>query len=119
MKNRRNLKKYIRLISGALAASVMETYYEYNCIPHSEINDLLLEIARLQQTTLSKLSVTFDKTPSSENPETYRKERKAYYKKAIAALMNEFETKVAEIIKKINSKIPTEVRDSLKQRAEK
>lgn len=113
MKNRRSLKKYVHLVCGALAAGVLETSYEYNCIDKKDVNEILGEIAHLQAGTLSLLSLSYDKS-RKEDPAAYRKGRREYFHKSITALMNSFDSKVKEIIAKINSKIPAEVRDSLK-----
>lgn len=117
MSNRRDLKKYVSAVCGDLAASILESAYTFEGISTADMRAIINEIAALQVETLAKVSVSFDKTPSSMAPDEYRKSRRAYYSKAYNALHDEFRTKVEAIVKKINAALPPEVRESMKAAA--
>ena len=105
MSNRRELKKYVRTVCGDLAGITLDTAYAYDSVKPAQVE------------TLSKVGVAFDKTPRSMEPGEYRKARREYFRKAIRALLDEFNTKVEEIVRKINAALPADVRESLKESA--
>lgn len=114
MSNRRELKKYVHAVCGDLAAGILETSYAFENVKKADVIDIVNDIAALQIDTLAKISVAFDKTPSAMDPGQYRKARRAYYRNAAKALLEEFNKSVDEILKKINAALPDDVRSELK-----
>ncbi|MDE6276937.1 MAG: hypothetical protein K2M06_02405 [Muribaculaceae bacterium] len=117
MSNRRELKKYVHAVCGDLAAGILETSYAFGNVKKSDVIDIVNDIASLQIDTLAKISIAFDKTPSAMEAGEYRKARRAYYRSAAKALLDEFHKSVDEILKKINAALPEEVRAELKAAA--
>lgn len=117
MSNRRELKKYVRTVCGDLAGITLDTAYAYDSVKPAQVREIVNDIAALQVETLAKVGVAFDKTPRSMEPGQYRKARREYFRKAIRALLDEFNTKVEEIVRKINAALPADVRESLKESA--
>ncbi len=105
--NRRNLKKQISYVCGDIA---LECHFAANSIPGVDVKKLyqsIIDAAQLQVATVSKVSVSFDKTPGDfESRDLYNKARASYYKKAYAALLTEFNNHISEIVKQMNSALP-------------
>lgn len=118
MANKRNLKKFVRNTCGSLAAEIILARAAFPTIERKAVHDIINDIAVLQSTTLAKISVAFDKKAKAfDNTAQYRKERKAYFNKAYTSLLDEFNTSVLEIVKKMNAALPQEVRDTIKAAA--
>lgn len=116
MAKKRDLKKYIRNTCGALAGEICFARCAFPVIDRKTVYDILVEIAALQGKTISKVSVSFAKTPSDYlEKEVYKKERTAYYAKAYKSLLDEFDASVLEIVKKMNAALPAEVREKIKE----
>lgn len=105
--NRRNLKKLIRYACGDIAG---ECLFASNLIPGvntEKLDQAIIDAAMLQTSTLSRVSIDFDKTPRDfENRAEYTKARRAYYAKAYAALKCDFNKQISEIVKEMNSALP-------------
>ncbi|MDE6311350.1 MAG: hypothetical protein K2L96_05980 [Muribaculaceae bacterium] len=117
MSNRRELKKYVRAVCADLAAGIIETSYAFPGVSMSNVAEIVNEVASLQVETLAKISIGFDKTPSSMDAAEYGKARRAYFHKASKALLEEFHKSVDVILKKINAALPEDVRSELKASA--
>lgn len=105
--NRRTLKKNIRYVCGDIAE---ECIFATHCLPgvdYKGFNDIVLETARLQTSSLRRVSVTFDKTPKDfESRKLYNKARRNYYAKAYLSLENDFNKQLQEIVDKMNKALP-------------
>ncbi len=108
MANKRDLKKQIRYICGDLAAECSFAAEFIDGIDKAKINDTIVKIAALQTEALSKATFGFDKTPADfESKAAYRKALHAYNAAAFGKLRNEFNSRVEEIVKDMNSALPS------------
>lgn len=110
MANLRNFKNNIREICGDLAADTLIAATIYgNQIDTARLNDILNELAALQEDTIALTKLSFDRSESAfENRGEYRKERRKYYKMAFAKLEKEFLDRAIEISKQIAGAIPAQ-----------
>lgn len=115
MANKRQLKKRVRYTCGDLAAELLMASHVLKGFDRQEVAKIIDEIARLQEGTLSHASFSFDKNHASfENAAEYNKARSAYYRAAYKKLSDEFNAKVAEIVKMMNAAMPQAVKDANK-----
>lgn len=120
MANKRNLKKYVRYTCGALASEILLARAAFPTIQRKDVHAILSDIALLQSATITKASVSFDKKCSDfENRGQYNKARSEYYKLAYAKLFEQFNEGIENIVKKMNSALPAEVRAIIKDAAGK
>lgn len=118
MATKRQLKKFVRNTCGALAAEIIMARAAFPQIARKDVHDIIVEIASLQADTIGKVSIAFDKTPRDfENHSLYRKERRTYFNTAYTKLLDAFDAKVGEIVKKMNAALPQEVKDEIKKAA--
>lgn len=81
-------------------------------------NNIVIEIAGLQASTIEKASFAFDKCVRDfENRQAYNKARNAYYSAAYKTLTDEFNASVQEILKKMNALLNKEIREANKTAA--
>ncbi|MCH5222029.1 MAG: hypothetical protein J1F05_06895 [Muribaculaceae bacterium] len=118
MASKRDLKKFIRNTCGALASEIILAKVAFPVVDGKKVYDIVTKVAALQSSTISKVSVNFDKAlrDFAEKAE-YNKERRAYYRTAYDNLLSDFDKAVDEIIKEMNSALPEEVRQTLKEAA--
>ncbi|MCM1520037.1 MAG: hypothetical protein NC098_04560 [Lachnoclostridium sp.] len=118
MSTKRLLKKEIRNICGALAGECIIAKCTIEGINPETMNEIVYKIAELQEKSIERISVNFDRTPSSfDNEKEYVKARTAYYKKAFKALKDEFNTEVDAIIKEMNAALPAAAKEANKEAA--
>lgn len=111
--NKRLLKKEIRIICGALAGECVVAKITIPGIDREKLNEIIFELADLQENALSRISVSFPQTAKSfANGNDYRKARTAYFKAAFTKLKAEFNSHVDAIIKKMNAVLPQEQKDA-------
>ena len=104
MANKRQLKKQIRYICGDIAAECALAKYLVEDINREAMNEALIQIADLQQETLSRVNVTFDKLPKDfESLKAYNKAKTEFINKAFASINAEFNKGIQEIFKKMDS----------------
>ena len=81
MANKRNLKKAIRFACGDMAG---ECIFAENTIEGTDVaawDQIILDIALLQEEAVNRVSVSFDKVPRDfENKKDYNKARRTYFK---------------------------------------
>lgn len=105
--NKRELKKSIHYTCGEVAAEAAFTIVMLEGSNVELLNQAIVDAARLQDSSLRKVSISFDRRPKDfENKAEYHKERRAYYKKAYAALTDNFNKDLLEIVKKMNAALP-------------
>lgn len=107
MANKRQLKKEIRYICGEVAAECALAKYLVEDVNKDVMNDSLRDVAALQEETLSRVNVNFDKVPKNfDSLKAYNIAKKNFMDKAFKALTDEFNKRVQEIIDKMNSALP-------------
>ena len=107
MANKRQLKKEIRYICGEVAAECALAKYLVEDVNKDVLNDSLRDVAALQEETLSRVNVNFDKVPKNfDSLKVYNIAKKNFMDKAFKALTDEFNKRVQEIIDKMNSALP-------------
>lgn len=118
MANKRNLKKYVRYACGALASEIRMAHALFPEIDRKSVYNILVEIAGLQTTTLAKANIAFpggaDKHEEGSKARN-RAARAVYYREAYGKLLEEFDTRIVEIVKDMNAALPEGVRMALKQ----
>lgn len=106
MSNRRELKKYVKTVCGELSGACIEMYIMFpDQVKREDVEALVCEAAGLQVETIAKLNIVFDKSRKAD-PEGYTKARRVYFREAFAALVRDFNTRVSEIVKKMNELLP-------------
>lgn len=118
MSSKRQLKKFIKRCCAAFAAEILIARYTFTGISTEKVHDILRKLAHLQESTLAKTNISFDYTPSETDPAEYRKLKRAYYHKAYAKLIEEFMAELDNILKEMNSALPEEAKEILKEAAQ-
>ena len=107
MANKRQLKKEIRYICGEVAAECALAKYLVEDVNKDVLNDSLRDVAALQEETLSRVNVNFDKVPKNfDSLKAYNITKKNFMDKAFKSLTDDFNKRVQEIIDKMNSALP-------------
>lgn len=107
MANKRQLKKQIRYICGDVAAECALAKYLIDGVNREAMNEVLREIATLQETSLSKINVNFDKVPKDfESMHAYKEAKKEFVNKAFESIREQFSKGLQEIVNKMNSALP-------------
>ncbi len=115
MANKRELKKKIHNICGAMAGELLCAADYIPGFDPERVGELVARIARLQVNSLSHCNFSFEKTPADfETPRAYHTALRAYNRAAFARLNSDIDTEVAAIIKEMNSMLPQSVRDIVK-----
>ena len=103
MQSKRDLKKQIRYICSELVGECLllgEVCPEEKL---DEINQLIVDIAILQEGTIAKASIAFDKSAKEfPNRQEYKKARNAYYRKAFTALHKQFNDTLSDCVHRLN-----------------
>ena len=114
MATKRQLKKLIRNSCGAIAAEILLARAAFPAIERKDVVAVINDAAALQQVSLEKVSISFDKCPSDyDSKADYNKARREYFRAAYGKLLEEFEAGVAEIVKKMNAALPADVRSQI------
>lgn len=110
-KNKRNLKKTIKYLCGDLAAEVILASYIAENVDKTEVSNIISDIASLQTDAVSKVTFSYEKTQKDfPTVKEYRKAHRTYCATAYRTLCTDINTKVGEILKKMNALFPAEVR---------
>ena len=96
MANRRQLKKQIRYICGDVAAECAMAKYLIDGVNRETLDNALRHVAALQEQTLARVSAGFDKVPCDFESQ-----------KAFTSLRNDFNKRLQEIVKEMNSALPS------------
>lgn len=116
MATKRDLKKFISNTCGALAAEIILARAAFPSIERGKVYDIVSDIAALQENTLPKVSIAYDKRAADfADYAEYRKARRTYFATAYDQLINKFEAGVADIVAKMNAALPDDVRATIKQ----
>jgi len=107
MANKRNLKKQVKYICGDLASECVLAIELIPDINKEKMGDTIEAIAKLQFSTIEHITFVFDKSRREfASAKDYRQARKEYFKKAYGSMVKEFNAKVEEIVKSMNSALP-------------
>lgn len=116
MANKRQLKKFIRNFCGAAASEILIARAAFPSVERRKVYDIVKEIAALQAASLNRVNLTFDKTPSAfESPRAYTAARRAYFRAAYGKLLQEFDARMEDIVKKMNEALPEDARKEIKE----
>jgi len=114
MATKRQLKKRISCVCGDLASDILIASHLFDGVDTKRVNEIINEIAALQEDARAKISFSFDKTPKDfDTPTAYRIARRRYNAKAFAQLRKEFGERAMAIVKQMNETIPADVRKLL------
>ena len=110
MANKRGLKKGIKYICGDIAGECILASYTVEGIDIQKLNELIIKTAELQDNTVKKVSVSFDKNLKSFDGDAkeHNKAKRKYFKNCYTTLINQFNDSVKEIVKEMNSLRPAE-----------
>lgn len=107
MANKRQLKKQIRYICGDVAAECTLARHLLDGVDTDKLEEALFHIAELQQKTLARANVIYDKTPSEFTSKSeYSKAKEIFFNKAFTALREDFNKRLQEIVSEMNSALP-------------
>lgn len=116
MSSKRNLKKNVRYVCGDLAAECIIARNVVPDIDHKAMDGLVIEVARLQQNALKKISFSYDKTASDfATVAQYNRAKGVYMRKAFKSLKHEFNHEVNKIVKQMNAALPQAYKDAAKK----
>lgn len=120
MANKRDIKKQIHYVCGELALNCIFARDFIEGGDTDKLNQIIVDIACLQNHALDNLNFSFDKTPNDfESRAEYNKAAKKYYHLAYKSFVNEFNKKLKDIVKQMNELLSPEQRELNKKAAAK
>lgn len=115
MANKRNVKKQIRNLCGAMASELLSASVCIDGFDPERVSELVGRIARLQVNALSHCTFAFDKSKKDfADARAYNSARSSYNRKAFAKLAADTEAETGAILKEMNAMLPQAVRDAVK-----
>ncbi len=109
MANKRNLKKSIHKVCGDIATECIMACEVYDDLDRSKMAAIIRKTAILQDKTLRRVSVAFDKTAEAfETPHAYHTARRKYFAQAFRNLIVTFNRDVLEIVSEMNATLSPE-----------
>ena len=112
--NKRTLKKEIRLICGSMAAECVMAILEIPGADQEKFDDCIRHIAELQTSVLKLVNISYPRSASSyDSKKEYAAEKSKYYKASFRKLKADFNHRLEEIIKDMNSALPADVKKAL------
>ncbi len=107
--NKRLLKKEIRTICGSLAGECVIAKLTIPGVNHEDFNKIIYELADLQDSAISLISVSFPQSASAfDGIKAYKDARRKYFKESFNRLKSIFNNRVDEIVKEMNAALPEE-----------
>lgn len=104
---KRNIKKEIRRSCGEVACEALFAESLINGVDKDAMQRAIITAAHLQETSLRKISVAFDKTPRDfASRKEYNKARRVYFKKVFAAINAEFGDTLRQVAETMNGAMP-------------
>lgn len=105
MANKRDLKKNIKNICGEIAAEAIFACYAYENIDVAKMNDMVIALADLQQDSIVKVSVSYDKNIKSFNGDkkAYQKAKSQYYQSCFKTLISQFNDTLKQVLAEMNT----------------
>ena len=107
MANKRQLKKAIKYACGEIAG---ECIVAANTLENTDVDqwdNIVINVALLQQEAVNRVSVDYDKTPSDfDNKKAYKKARRTYFKQVEKALADYMHTQTEKVVEAMNALTP-------------
>lgn len=104
MATKRQLKKFISRACDEAAYACLITDCSSQEDVTDKITDLLVDLTQLKSQAICAASFSFDKTEADfSDAKAYHEARRTYNKEAYNHLLKEFETKLQDIINKLNA----------------
>lgn len=120
MTNRREFKKHVKYVCGDIAAECIIAKYYIKGIDVNKMDEIVIRLATLQETMLSRSNVNFDKTPKTfASFADYKKNRKKFMSKAFESLNVIFDKEILDIVKEMNKLLPQEQKELNKEALKK
>lgn len=105
--SKRELKKLIQYACGDIAGECIRAQ---QTIPGTDVekwDNIVLNVALLQQEAVNRVSVDFDKTPKDfASKKEYNKARRAYFKQVEKGINDYMQAEVEKIVKEMNALLP-------------
>lgn len=115
MANKRQLKKRISNLCGALAADVMLASH-FDGVDRAKAEELVAKVASLQETARANVSFAFDRVAKDfESRADYNRARAKYNAAAFAKLKENFAGQLTELLKEVNAAVPAQVRECVQK----
>ncbi len=112
MSSKRSLKKNVRYVCGDLAAECILAKAYVEGVDEKVMSNIVIKIAQLQEATLRKISFCFDKVSKDfESKSKFNKQKSEYMKAAYRSLKSDFNKKVLDIVKEMNTALPQSQKD--------
>lgn len=103
MQSKRTLKKQIRYICGDLVGECLLIAEICPDDKLQEINQLIVDLAVLQETTIAHTNFAFDKSPRDFASEAdYRRAKGKYTREAFRTLHKQFNASLSECVHRMN-----------------
>lgn len=103
MQSKRDLKKQIRYICGDLVGECLLIGEVCPEDKLEDLNKLIVELAVLQETTISHTNFSFDKSAKDfSSAHEYQKAKSAYYRQAFTTLHKQFNASLADCVHRMN-----------------
>lgn len=103
MANKRNLKKNIKYICGDVAGDCLFSECFIDAEPQ-KLSQIIVDVANLQEDTITKVSFSFDKTKKDfATKNEYKEARRKYFRLAYNTLRKQFYDNLGEIVKEMNA----------------
>lgn len=116
MANKRQLKKHVQAVCGDLACQLLIAQQLFGGFDEKQVNNIVAEIALLQESVMSNCTFAFDKTEREfESRHAYNVARRDYNRKAYKKLAQEFNDGVLDIVKKMNAALPQDLKETFKE----
>ncbi|MDD7065342.1 MAG: hypothetical protein SOU49_08320 [Sodaliphilus pleomorphus] len=107
MANKRQLKKAIKYACGEIAGQCIVAANTLENTDVDQWDNIVINVALLQQEAVNRVSVDYDKTPSDfENRKAYNKARRAYFKQVEKALADYMHTQTEKVVEAMNALTP-------------
>ena len=107
MANKRILKKQIKYACGDLAGECILAMNFVEGIDVKGMQDIVIEIATLQTSSLQRVTFSYDKTKVDfDSQHDYEVAKTKYFKQAYNTLRADFDEKVQDIVKSMNALLP-------------
>lgn len=104
MQSKRDLKKQIHYICGDLVGECLIIGEVCPEDKLDELNQLIVDIAILQESTVSRMNFSFDKTEKNfSTPREFKLARNAFYHRAFSSLHKEFNDALSKIVHRMNN----------------
>ena len=103
MKSKRDLKKEIKYIFSDLVGECMVLDLILPEEKHDELAQLVVDIALLQEQSLSNCTFSFDKSARDfASAHAYNQAKSQYFRQGYNALREQFNTRLGELVHELN-----------------